>query len=154
MVKITPYTDEHKDQTAKFVISILEDEFGYTGIDRPDLYDISNFYQKDPNSNFWLALLSNEIIGTVAIQNCGRKRRFIKRMYVKKDLRSKGVGQALMNTLVVFAKNTDYKTIFISTVEEFESARKFYKKNGFVEIRELPKDIKAPGDNVFLELSI
>jgi hypothetical protein len=39
-------------------------------------------------------------------------------------------------------------------VEEFISAREFYKKNGFKEIKKLPKDIDAHGDNVFLEFKV
>ena len=69
-------------------------------------------------------------------------------------MRSKGIGQQLMDVMLKFAKNSSYQAVFTSTVEEFMSARNFYKKNGFAEIEKLPKDLAAPGDNVFLELKL
>lgn len=154
MPEVITYTDKYKDQTIKFILSILEDEFGYTGIERPDLYDITNVYQKDSKSNFWLAISDNEVVGTIAIKHYGSGRGFLKRMYVKQEMRSKGIGQQLMDAMLKFAKNSSYQAVFTSTVEEFMSARNFYKKNGFVEIEKLPKDLAAPGDNVFLELKL
>src|SRR3989338_4148469 len=154
MSEIITYTDKYKDQTIKFILSILEDEFGYTGVGRPDLYDIANVYQKDSKSNFWLATSENELVGTIAIKNYRNGRGFLKRMYVKKEMRSKGIGQQLADVMLKFAKNSDYRIIFASTVEEFVSARNFYKKNGFIEVEKLPENLADPDDNVFLELKL
>lgn len=151
MPQIIAYADQYKVQTINFILSILENEFGYTNIERPDLYDIPNIYQQN-GGNFWIAILNNKIIGTIAIQNYENGRGFLKRMYVKKELRKKGIGQELINILLKFAKNSGYKIIYTSTVEEFISARNFYNKNGFIEINNLPDDLDAPGDNIFLEL--
>ncbi len=154
MSEIITYIDNYKDETIKFILSILEDEFGYIGIDRPDIYDITNVYQKDSKSNFWLATSENEVVGTIAIKNYGNGRGLLKRMYVKQDMRSKGIGQQLMDIMLKFAKNSDYRIIFASTVEEFVSARNFYKKNGFIEVKKLPENLADPDDNVFLELKL
>lgn len=154
MTEIIPYSNQYKEQTIKFVLSILEDEFGYTGIERPDLYDISNIYQQDSKSNFWLAVLAKKVVGTIALKSYGEGRGLLKRMYVAKEIRSKGVGQQLMDTLLNFAQNSSYQIIYTSTVEEFKSARNFYKKNDFIEIEKPPEDLAASGDNVFLELKL
>lgn len=154
MIQIIDYTDTYKQQTINLILFILENEFEYKNVERPDLYDIPNVYQKDGKGNFWLALLNNEVIGTVALQNYGNGRGLLKRMYVKKEVRKKGVGQELLNQVFTFAKNYNYQIIYASTVEEFTSARKFYQKNGFVEIPNLPSDIATSGDNVFLQLKL
>lgn len=152
--QIIPFSNEYQDKTAQFITSILEAEFGYGNIDRPDLRNISNAYQRDPQSNFWLVVENGEVMGTIAIMNYGNGRGFLKRMYVKKELRSKGVGQKLLDTLLEFARNSEYQIIFTSTVEEFTSARQFYGKNGFEQIPQLPSDLAAPGDNIFLKLGL
>ena len=153
-MKIIAYTDKHKDQTIRLILNILEDEFGYTGIERPDLQEIPKVYQNDAKSNFWLAISDNEVVGTIAIKNYGNGQGLLKRMYVKQEMRSKGIGQKLLDALMEFAKKSKYKTIFTSTVEEFASARNFYKKNGFAEIEKLPENLPGPYDNVFLELKL
>jgi len=157
MTKIITYNNKYKEQLVKLILSILKDEFGYadTDIERQDLYDIQNVYQQDPKSNFWLAIYGNKVVGTIAIKYYGKDRGLLKRMYVKKEMRNKGIGQELTNTLLAFAKNSHYKNIFLSTVEKFVSARNFYKNKGFVEIKKLPEDLAAPtGDNVFLKLTL
>ena len=153
-MEIIAYSDKRKDETIQFVISILEGEFGYTGFERPDLYNIEKTYQQDKKSNFWLAILDDKVIGTIAVKDYGNNRGFIKRLYVDKRMRSKGIGQRLMKTLLEFARDSGFEVLYTSTVEEFMSARNFYEKNGFIEIGRLPKDISNPGDNIFLELKL
>jgi len=53
------------------------------------------------------------------------------------------VGQELFNTLLEFVKQISYQNVYLSTVEEFIAARKFYIKNGFHEIKSLPDDIDS-----------
>lgn len=151
MIQIILYDNNYKDQTINFILSILEDELGFNNIERPDLYTIPQIYQQNSKGNFWLAILNNEIVGTIAIQDYGNGRGFLKRMYVKKELRNKGIGQDLLNRLLEFSKNHEYHTIYTSTVGEFFSAINFYKRNGFVEINNLPEDLIAPGDNIFFQ---
>jgi len=153
MVNIRPYSDKYKEQTVRLLLSVLEDEFEYKGLERPDLDNISNAYQVN-HGNFWIALNDDELIGTIALQDHGKGRGFVRRMCVKKKYRRKGIGQKLFDTLLGFARNSTYKTIYCSTVVEFKSARAFYEKNNFSEIKELPEDMALPIENVFLELKL
>ncbi|MCX6770066.1 MAG: GNAT family N-acetyltransferase, partial [Candidatus Micrarchaeota archaeon] len=66
MVRITQFKNEHSKATAKFILSILEGEFGIVGVERPDLYRIQEVYQKN-KSNFWVAMDNEEVIGTAAL---------------------------------------------------------------------------------------
>jgi hypothetical protein len=59
-MKILPYSDKYKDQTIKLVLGILEGEFYSFGYKRPDLFNISETYQKD-KGNFWIAIEKGKV---------------------------------------------------------------------------------------------
>lgn len=51
------------------------------------------------------------------------------------------MGQALLNTLLGWARHKGFTEIFLGTTEKFTRAQKFYEKNDFIEMakHELPK---------------
>ncbi len=153
MIEIAPFTPDYNEETAQFVISMLEGEFGYGPLERPDLRDISAFYQGE-KSNFWLALEDGKVVGTVGFKNYGQGRAHLKRMYVKEKLRRQSLGEQLFRTLLEFAKDNSYKTIYATTMTQFSSGRSFYQKNGFVEIEKLPTDLPDFDDDIFLKLEL
>lgn len=154
MIKIIRYNDSYKEQTIELLLHILEDELGYKDVKRPDLYDIPKVYQKDSLGNFWLAIEKDEVVGTIALENYGKRRGMIKRMCVKQEYRRKGIGQKLLHTLLDFAKKSGLKIIYCTTMYEFEAARKLYKRNSFIEIKELPEDLAMPDEDIYLKLKL
>lgn len=156
MIEILPYSDKYKEQTIEMVFDILENEFGHhSKSGRPDLRDIPNYYQKN-KGNFWLATEDGNIMGTIALSNCGDARGFLERFYVKKDLRRKGIGGKLFSALLDFARGNGYKIICLSTWEDTVAAKNFYTKNGFLRIEFLPNDIssRSGNDNLFYKLEL
>jgi len=156
-VKIETYSNEHKEEVIKLISGILEEEYGSKDKNRPDLENIPDVYQKD-NGNFWVALNSEKLIGTVAIIDCGEKRGLLKRMYVDKEFRGKGAAAKLLETLLEFAKSKEYKQIFLETVKSQPAPNKFYTKNGFKEIKALPKELEkfqfSKLNDIFYELDL
>lgn len=152
-MRIVPYFDKYEEKTIKLVLNILENEFGFCGIDRPDLYKISETYQKDKN-NFWIAIEKEEVIGTIALSNYGKNRGYLRRMYVHKNFRGKGVASKLFSILIKFAGDNNYKDLFLGTVEDMFIANKFYLKMGFKRINSLPQDIPSFGDTIFYKMSL
>jgi len=155
-MKIIPYTDKYKEETIELIFDILENEFGHhSKSGRPDLYNITEEYQKN-NGNFWLAVENENVVGTIALKNCDDGVGFLERMYVKKELRRVGLGTKLFSTLLTFAKNNNYKKIFLSTWEDTISANNFYIKNGFKRIESLPESIanRSSSDNIFYKLEL
>ncbi|MBW2975348.1 GNAT family N-acetyltransferase [Candidatus Woesearchaeota archaeon] len=155
MVRIIQYSSKYREQTINLIKEVLESEFGFkvNKSKRPDLYDINEAYQKK-GGNFWIALEKDEVIGTVGLLNYGKNRGFLKRMYVDKRYRGKGAAKKLLLELINFAKNNNYKTIFVPTVEEMIAANKFYQKNGFKRIESLPEDFNLEEDTVFYRMDI
>lgn len=157
-VKIISYEEAYKDQVIELIFNILENEFGHHGKSgRPDVKNISEHYQKDPLSNFWVAIgENNEVIGTIALSDVGEGMGYLQRLMVKKEFRRDGVGRKLLEHLLNFAKSTDYKEIYLSTSEDMIDANRFYLKNGFIRIDSLPEESgnRSSWDNVFYKLEI
>ncbi len=152
-MEIRTYSEEYKSKTKQFILNILEDEFGLTGVSRPDLDKIPEVYQND-KSNFWIAIVNDRVIGTIALKNCGSNRGYLKRMYVDKTFRGKGVAHELISTLKFFAKDNGYHDIFLGTIKALIAANKFYMKEGFQKVDSVPDDMDLYRDTIFYKLNI
>jgi N-acetylglutamate synthase-like GNAT family acetyltransferase len=152
-VKILLYSDKYKDQTISLVLGILEGEFYSFGYKRPDLFNISETYQTN-KGNFWIAIEKEKVVGTIGLRNYGDNRGLLKRFYVDKNIRRMGLGSELFSTLVKFAKENNYKEIFLGTSEKMVAANKFYLKMGFKRIDSFPSDISNPGDTIFYKMAL
>lgn len=102
---------------------------------QPDLENIPSFYQKD-KGNFWIGIIENKVLGTIALLDIGNSRGALRKMFVHKDYRGKeyGIGQTLLNTLLEWARQNNLKEILLGTTEKFIAAQRFYEKNGFEQI--------------------
>ena len=153
MTSIDTYTDDVKDATIKLILGILESEFNHVGIDRPDIHNIPEIYQRG-KGNFWVATDNGQIIGTIALEDYGNGRGYLKRMYVSKNHRGSGLAQQLLETQLDFARIQHYQTIFLGTTEDMKAANKFYQKQGFARIPSLPEGLPHFGDTVFYKLEL
>lgn len=130
-IEVYTYSASYKQQIINLILSVQQNEFGIpiTLEEQPDLNNISAFYQK-ADGNFWIAVIENKVIGTIALLDIGNFRGALRKMFVHKDFRGKefGVGQALLNTLLEWAKQTNFKEILLGTTEKFIAAQRFYKK--------------------------
>ncbi len=138
------YTDEYMNRVAEMILNIQRTEFGIpiTLEQQPDLNDIPSFYQVK-NGNFWIARIDEKVIGTIALLDIGNDQAVLRKMFVVKEYRGKehGVGQALLDQLIEWAREKAITEIFLGTTEKFLGAQRFYEKNGFTEIpkQNLPK---------------
>lgn len=142
---IEDYTDSNNVDVVDLILGIQSEEFGIpiTLTDQPDLLNIPQYYQSD-NGNFWVAKDKNKVIGTIALLDIGNKKGAIRKMFVTREYRGKefGVGQALLNNLITWARNKGITELLLGTTEKFIGAQRFYEKNGFEEIQKqlLPKE--------------
>jgi GNAT superfamily N-acetyltransferase len=124
-MKIRKYRKTDKEQVKELVISALEEVFK-TAKHIGDLDNIETEYEV-----FLVVEKNGEIIGTLGIINKGDAK--IKRMYVKKSERRRGIGTALMEKVFQYCKGK-FKRIFLSTYPEMK-AEGFYEKFGFKEFK-------------------
>lgn len=126
---ILPFKPEYERQVIDLILGIWEKEFGFTGLERPDIHDISNYYQSNKKSNFWVAVEDSEVVGTIALKAMNDDKAELKRLAIKKGHRRKGIGKKLLATLLEFAKENNYKKIYAGMVKENIVAINFYKKS-------------------------
>jgi len=80
------------------------------------------------------------IIATQALKKIDNETVRLKRMYVHPNYRGRGIAQKILNQLIKFAKKKGYKKMIFSLYPVMENARRFNKKNGFIEIDGNPKE--------------
>lgn len=94
----------------------------------------------DPNSQFYFASSSTQIIGYLKI-NTGQSQTElvnntsleIERIYVIKDFHGKHIGDLLLEKSIEVAKHLSLEYIWLGVWEKNERAISFYKKRGFIE---------------------
>jgi len=143
-VAIVPHCKQYEKEAAALILHIQTKEFGIpiTLEDQPDLLDVENFYQTG-NGNFWLALINDQVVGTIALIDIGEKLVVMRKMFVDQSHRGKepGVAKLLLDTTFRWCRQRGVKAMFLGTVDKYFAAHRFYEKNGFkeVSVEELPE---------------
>jgi putative acetyltransferase len=134
-MKIVPFSAEYSSMTKSFVISVLAGEgFDYDPLKDFDLDDIwGNYLNK--GGAFFLCLSGGEVAGTSAVKNISSGVCEIKRLYVKKECRGKGIGFALFSKALIYAEK-NYSHARLKTDSSLKKAISIYIKNGFSVVKE------------------
>ena len=89
-------------------------------------------YYYDNSYNFWYAVNdAGKIVGSVGLKKIDACYGEIKKLFVVKEYRGKGVAQKLMNTLFKAASKHQFEFLILGTVDKLHAAHKFYAKYGF-----------------------
>ncbi|WP_256621570.1 GNAT family N-acetyltransferase [Methanolobus chelungpuianus] len=117
------------------VLGVLEEEgFAYDPVKDSDLEDIPASYLEDGGA-FFIALESGELAGTAAVRRTGSDACEIRRVYVRKDLRGRGIGSALFRSALSCAEGR-YGKITLKTDTSLHIAIGMYLGYGFTIVRE------------------
>lgn len=110
-------------------------------------------YYYNNSCNFWYAVNdAGKIIGSIGLKNLGNGNGEIKKLFVVREYRGKGVAQRLMETLMKAASKHRFKSLFLGTVDTLKAAHNFYRKYDFVQVnrKELPSTFEVnPLDHFF-----
>ncbi len=133
-MKIRRYTDNYKEQVIQLILNIQNIEFNIP-INlqaQADLNDIPRFYQKE-HGEFWLAILNETVVGTIALVDMGNQQVALRKMFVKKEFRGREFATAsrLLDTAFRYCRNNNVSELFLGTTDRFIAAHRFYEKNGF-----------------------
>jgi DNA-binding MarR family transcriptional regulator/GNAT superfamily N-acetyltransferase len=83
---------------------------------------------------FYVVEFQGKVVGSLALQHRSNVSAQLRFFYLDPSLRGKGVGKALMNQVLDFAKRTKYKHLNLWTHKGLDSAHALYKKFGFVQV--------------------
>jgi putative acetyltransferase len=105
-----------------------------------------------PRGAIWLAESGAEAVGCVALRPLPGGVGEVKRMYVDGEWRGKGVGRALLETLITWAKAAGYQRLRLGTLADMLGAQALYRSLGFVPIERYRADEMI--DTEFFELDL
>ncbi len=127
---IRKFDKEDKKQVLALIGKILFEIFRV----KPKKLELDKgLFKKD--AILYVAEDTGKIIGTIGIKKYKKDIARLKKMYLEKFYRGKGVSQKLFEKAQAFAKKSGYKKIILSTTPQMKGAIKFYEKNGFIKYR-------------------
>lgn len=134
-MEIIKFDNKYRDDMI-FMVLEAKNALGRVSGLNPDLLDIqSNYF--DRGDMFWIALDENErVIGSVGFNtNENVKDVTLHRLFVKYNLKHKGIGTTLLYTVEKYIKELERETIYINfgVGDEWFESRAFYTKHGYTE---------------------
>ena len=129
--------------------------FGKEGAgDTPEVEEFIKKISSDPNSVMYFAWKNDDIVGCANIS--GMKRRMSHRanfaISVAKSEWGSGIGSALLEKCISFAKDNEIEIINLDTRSDNFRAISLYKKFGFVKIGRMPAFSKINGEYIDADL--
>lgn len=133
-MRIIKFEEKYRDDMIFMVLS-AKNALGRIPKLNEDLWDIQNNYFNKGQS-FWIAVDEFDrvigCIGTKLIEN----KLFLSRLYVKYDIKRKGIGRKLLKKAEEFAKENNYNAIHVHLGRDYLESHIFYPKNGYEQYKE------------------
>jgi GNAT superfamily N-acetyltransferase len=107
----------------------------------PDLFQMERRYG-GPAGAFWVARLAGEVVGSVGVERLPDGRAELHRLYLDATLRGRGVGRALVETVLEWCREAGIGRLTLWSDTRFDRAHRLYEGMGFTKTgeRELPDD--------------
>lgn len=138
-------------QRTEFAISITN-EINLCVLKAEEHFYYNNSY------NFWYAIDdTGKVVGSVGLKKIDNRLGEIKKFFVSKAYRGKGVAQKLMKILIKAARKHKFDNLILGTVDKLHAAHKFYMKYGFTQIdqKDLPNLFeRCPVDTMFFKVNL
>lgn len=130
-MKIIKFEDKYRDDLI-FMILEAKNALGRVPGLNEDLLDIKRNYF-DKGDMFWIAVDDNDrVIGSVGF-TANKNKATIHRLFVKCNLKRKGIGTMLLHTAEEYIKALGKEIIFVNLGDgdEWFESRAFYTKHGY-----------------------
>jgi N-acetylglutamate synthase-like GNAT family acetyltransferase len=114
-------------------------EFGYnTTFEAYVASGLAEFVESfdSKKDRIWLAEAKHRIVGSIAIVGGSRRRAQLRWFFLHPSYRGHGMGRTLLKQALQFSKKRKYKTVFLWTTSELDTARHLYQELGFKKIHE------------------
>ncbi len=108
-----------------------------------------------PDVTFFSAREGGVAVGVGAVKRLDAQHAELKSMHTAEAARGRGIGQALLEDLLGFARSEGYQRVSVETgtMEGFASARRLYMRAGFVPCGPFSSYTASP-DNTFMTLEL
>lgn len=141
---------------------------------RHSMNDMENDYMKQPRSHWWVAEIDgNKVVGTIALQplSIANKDCYddqlvrpyfpdihpdsiceLKHLAVYSQYQNKKIGYKLLQTLLNFARENQYKAVHFTSALDWKQASRFYDRCGFERGQVVCFSIKAKKEEPTFEM--
>jgi GNAT superfamily N-acetyltransferase len=127
-VEIRPYEATDQAGFAHLVASVLAEY----GLNVDPVLEADLEYPSASYQGAWVAVHNEQVIGSVAIRLLDEGDvAELKRMYLQPEHRGRGLGRALLNQAVDWAKDKRCRSIVLDTSTAMTSAQRLYEAAGF-----------------------
>jgi len=131
---------------APAVIGLIGDVFAEYGfiwdpaVEVPDLMEFDRHYA---GGTFWIARRGGRIVGSVGVERLGEGAAELHRLYLDAGLRGRGLGRALVETVLAWCRDHDVPHLVLWSDTRFDLAHRLYERMGFVRTgeRDVPGDV-------------
>ncbi len=109
-----------------------------------ELKHLPAVFSETKRNAFWVVEDAGKIVGCFGIESHGTEDTELRRMYLDKAYRGIGIAQRMIAQAQAEARARGFKKMILSTAEIQQSALRFYRKNGFRELRSEIADAMNP----------
>ncbi len=119
------------------------------------VYALDHKELSDKSVSLWSAWQDSELWGCCALKEHSSELAEIKSMHTRKNLRGKGIGQAMLEHIIETSKSRGYRELKLETGKQgaFIAARKLYEKNGFTNCGPFA-DYTLDPNSVYMKLTL
>ena len=100
-----------------------------------ELKQLLEVFSAAKRNAFWVVESANEIVGSFGIESHGAGDTELRRMYLDKAYRGRGIAQRMLDYAQAEARALGFRRMILSTAQIQEAAVSFYRKSGFRHIR-------------------
>lgn len=136
---ISPITPQ-LDAVVCDIIKTVGAEFGAIGDgfgpSDNEVLNMSSHYLEENRCGYWVAQVNGKVIGCggIAPFNGSSDICELRKLFLLPESRGLGIGKALTEHCLTFAKQQGYKQCYLDTLANMESAIELYKKLGFEQL--------------------
>jgi GNAT superfamily N-acetyltransferase len=96
-----------------------------------ELGQLHGIFSEAKRNAFWVVEAKKEIVGTFGIESHSKDSTELRRMYLDKGHRSRGIAQRMLQRAESRARELGFSKVILSTAEVQKAAIAFYGKNGY-----------------------
>jgi putative acetyltransferase len=100
-----------------------------------ELKQLPEIFSEAKRNAFWVVESAGEIVGSFGIESHGAGDTELRRMYLDKACRGRGIAQRMLEQAQAEARALGFTKMIVSTAEIQKSAVIFYRRSGFQQIR-------------------
>ena len=112
-------------------VELVEETLPEFGFSRDPVHDVDLASPLSYYADAWVVLEGEQVVGSVALRDRGQGALELKRMYLRPQVRGRGLGRRLLETALARARRRHATKVVLDTTEQMEAARHLYEQYGF-----------------------